>query len=406
MAKSYRDLVAAARRTVTEIGPEEAQRHIDAGATLIDVREPAEHAAGALPGADHIPRGVLESVIPTRHLAADTEIILYCAGGHRSLLAARTLLDMGYRRVVSLAGGVGAWRNAGLPWTGPESGQLSPAQRLRYGRHLSLNEVGEAGQRRLLDSTVLLVGVGGLGSPVALYLAAAGVGRIVIVDDDLVETGNLQRQVLHSSDGVGSAKVESAGDRMQSLNPDVVVDRHRTRITAANISELMDGVDVVVDGSDNFPTRYLINDAALRTRIPVVHGAVLRFEGQVSVFRPYTGPCYRCLHPLPPPPELAPACAEVGVLGVVPGVIGTIQAVEAIKLLLDIGEPLVGRLLTYDAVDQSFMRLEFARNPDCAACGKESAPPPLVDYDWACLPATGDPGIDPDNTSSASPESR
>ncbi len=386
MAKSYHDLVAEARRTVVEIDPGQAQRDIEAGAHMIDVREPAEHAAGAVPGADHIPRGVLESVIPTRHLDADTAIILYCAGGHRSLLAARTLLDMGYRRVVSLAGGAGAWRSAGLPWTSAERDPLSPAQRLRYGRHLSLAEIGEGGQRRLLDASVLLVGVGGLGSPVALYLAAAGVGRIVIVDDDLVEAGNLQRQVLHSSDGIGTAKVESAGDRLQSLNPDVVVERHRARLTAGNIAGLMSGVDVVVDGSDNFPTRYLVNDASLRTRTPVVHGAVLRFEGQVSVFRPYTGPCYRCLHPAAPPPELAPACADVGVLGAVPGVIGTIQAVEAVKLLLDIGDPLIGKLLTYDALDQSFMRLDFARNPNCPACADESAPPPLVDYDWACLP--------------------
>jgi molybdopterin/thiamine biosynthesis adenylyltransferase len=263
---------------------------------------------------------------------------------------------------------------------------LTEGQRGRYSRHLILPEVGEAGQERLLASRVLLVGAGGLGSPVALYLAAAGVGTIVVVDDDRVDASNLQRQVLHTTDRVGDRKTDSARAAILALNPDVRVEAHATRLTSGNVMELMDGVDVVVDGADNFPTRYLVNDASLHARLPVVHGSVLRFEGQASVFTPYDGPCYRCLYPQPPPPELAPNCAEAGVLGVLPGVIGTIQAVEALKLILDVGDSLAGRLLTYDALEQSFLTLQVRRDPDCPACSDESRPPQLVDYDQSCRP--------------------
>jgi molybdopterin/thiamine biosynthesis adenylyltransferase/rhodanese-related sulfurtransferase len=384
--KSYRDVVAAARREVVEITPDEAWRRVESGAVLVDIRETPELVDGVVPGALLVPRGLIESTLPQRIPGPDTELVLFCAGGNRSVLAAKTLTEMGYPRVRSVAGGVTAWRQAGLPWAVPSADgtDLTSVQQERYRRHLSLPEVGAEGQRRLLDSSVLLVGAGGLGSPVALYLAAAGVGRLVVVDDDVVDRGNLQRQVLHTSERVGMPKVDSARLTVGGLNPDVTVDTHRERLAAGNVLDLLKGVDVVVDGADNFPTRYLVNDAALHTRTPVVHGSVLRFEGQVSVFTPYEGPCYRCLYPLPPPPELAPSCADVGVLGVLPGVIGTIQAVETLKLLLRIGDTLAGRLLVYDALDQTFTTLNVARRPTCSACADPENPPTLVDYDWTC----------------------
>jgi molybdopterin/thiamine biosynthesis adenylyltransferase len=292
---------------------------------------------------------------------------------------------MGYRRVASLAGGFDRWKAEGRPWEVPMG--LDAAQRARYSRHLLLPEVGEAGQERLLASKVLVVGAGGLGSPVALYLAAAGVGTLGIVDFDLVDATNLQRQVLHNLDRVGRPKVESAAETIRGLNPDVKVVPHAERLGVDNVLEIMSGYDVVVDGADNFPTRYLMNDASLHLRLPVVHGSIFRFEGQATVFQPYAGPCYRCLFPEPPPPELAPSCAEAGVLGVLPGIIGSIQAVEALKLVLGIGEPLVGRLLTYDSLAQEFHTLRVRRDPACPACADESRVPVLVEYDDACHPA-------------------
>ncbi len=380
--KSYRDMVAEAKSVITEVSPAEAWRRAGSGAVLVDIREPVEHADGTAPGALLIPRGLLESELGRHVDDPETEILLYCAGGSRSALAARSLEAMGYTRVRSVEGGFGDWKTAGLPW-GPPDG-LTEVQRGRYQRHLTLTEVGEEGQQRLLDATVLLVGAGGLGSPAGLYLAAAGVGTIVLVDDDVVDASNLQRQVLHTTDRIGRSKVESAKTAMTALNPDVTVAAHRTRLDAGNILDLMAGVDVVIDGADNFPTRYLVNDASLHARVPVVHGSVFRFDGQVSVFQPYDGPCYRCLYPEPPPPELAPNCAEAGVLGVLPGVVGTLQAVEALKLILGIGDSLAGRLLTYDALDQNFLTLRVAQDPECPACGDENAPPRLIDYDASC----------------------
>jgi molybdopterin/thiamine biosynthesis adenylyltransferase len=291
---------------------------------------------------------------------------------------------MGYQNVANLAGGIVRWKSEGLPIEVDSA--LSEEQRSRYARHLVLPEVGEKGQRRLLESTVLVIGAGGLGSPVALYLAAAGVGNLRIVDFDVVDESNLQRQILHGIDRVGRAKVESARQTIAAINPDVVVDAHRLRLAAANVIGLIEDCDVIVDGADNFPTRYLVNDASLRTRTPVVHGSIFRFDGQVAVFSPYQGPCYRCLFPQPPPPELAPNCAEAGVMGALPGVIGSLQAMETIKLLLGLGEPLIGRLLVYDALDQDFMTVKVNRDPACPACSDESAPPVLVDYDQSCLP--------------------
>jgi sulfur-carrier protein adenylyltransferase/sulfurtransferase len=381
---SYQDVVARARREITERTPVEVEARLATGAVLIDVREPDEFEQGAIEGARPIPRGVLESTIRGQVPDPGREIVLYCAVGARSALAAKALGEMGYTDVASMAGGFERWKAEGRSWRVPVT--LTADQRARYSRHTLLPEVGEEGQARLLDSRVLLIGAGGLGSPAGLYLAAAGVGTLGIVDFDVVDASNLQRQILHSLDRIGRSKVESARETLQALNPDVKIEGYPHRLSAENVLEIMSGYDVVVDGSDNFPTRYLVNDASLHLRVPVVHGAIFRFEGQVSVFRPYAGPCYRCLFPQPPPPELAPSCAEAGVLGVLPGIIGSIEAMEAIKLILAIGEPLVGTLLTYDALTQEFRRLGVRRNPACPACAEEDRPPVIVEYDQACAP--------------------
>jgi len=379
---NYRDVVAAAKRQIKEIEPEHLERRLDQ-VVVLDVREADEFEQGAIPGAVFAPRGVLESSIANHLPAPEREVVLYCEGGARSALAALSLQEMGYTNVWSLEGGFTRWKREGLAWTTPRS--LSSDQRSRYSRHVLLSEVGEEGQARLLDSKVLLIGAGGLGSPAAIYLAAAGVGTLGIVDDDVVDASNLQRQILHNLDRLGQAKVESARETLTALNPDVKVETHNLRLSADNVLDIVGRYDVVVDGGDNFPTRYLVNDASLHLRTPVVHGSIFRFEGQVSVFHPYEGPCYRCQFPEPPPPELAPSCAEAGVLGVLPGIIGSIQAVEAIKLILGIGESLVGRLLTYDALAQEFVDLRLKRNVDCPACGDEDMPPRLVDYDVSCV---------------------
>lgn len=382
MTRSYRDVVAAAKRQIREMEPDDLEQRLGE-IIVLDVREPDEFEQGAIPGAILAPRGLLESSVSNHLTSADQEVVLYCAGGARSALAAKTLEDMGYGNVWSLEGGFTRWKRDGLPWRAPES--LTSDQRGRYSRHILLPEVGEEGQTQLLDAKVMIIGAGGLGSPAAMYLAAAGVGKIGILDFDVVDVSNLQRQIIHNLDRLGRPKVESARETLTGLNPDVKVEPHDVRLAADNVLELLSGYDVIVDGGDNFPTRYLVNDASLHLRTPVVHGSIFRFEGQVSVFDPYQGPCYRCQYPEPPPPELAPSCAEAGVLGVLPGIIGSIQAVEAIKLILGIGEPLVGRLLTYDALTQEFMDLRIRRNLHCPACGDESMPPRLVDYDAACV---------------------
>ena len=381
MTKSYRDLVDAAKRQIREIDPEELDRRRLA-LTVLDIREADEYEQGAIPDAVFVPRGNLESAISVHVPDADREVVLYCAGGARSALAAKTLQEMGYSNVWSLEGGFDRWKTEGYAWETPDA--LSNDQRSRYSRHILLPEIREEGQAKLLDSKVILIGAGGLGSPAAIYLAAAGVGTIGIVDDDVVDASNLQRQILHNMDRLGQSKVESARETLTALNPDVKIEPHDVRLSAGNVLDVLDGYDVIVDGGDNFPTRYLVNDASLHLRTPVVHGSIFRFDGQVSLFDPYSGPCYRCQYPEPPPPELAPSCAEAGVLGVLPGIIGSIQAVETIKLLLGIGDSLVGRLLTYDALGQEFMDLTIRRNPDCPACADESMPPRIVEYDATC----------------------
>ncbi|MBN2114816.1 MAG: molybdopterin-synthase adenylyltransferase MoeB [Acidimicrobiia bacterium] len=375
-----------------EVTPRELADRPLGSVSIIDMRFAAERAQGVLPGCRWVAPESLEATLKEEIPDPDAEIVLYCSAGIRSLAAARSLRARGYRRVASLAGGLDRWKAEGRKWEVPVGGPVDAsvdgglARQGRYARHLLLPEVGAAGQERLLASKVLLVGAGGLGSPVALYLAAAGVGTLGIVDPDVVEESNLQRQVIHDGEHLGRLKVDSAAEAIGRLNPGVTVVPHPVRFAAGNALDLMAGYDVVVDGADNFPTRYLMNDAALHLRVPVVHGAVFRFEGQATVLQPYRGPCYRCLFPEPPPPEVTPSCAEAGVLGVLPGIIGSIQAAEALKLLLGIGVPLVGRLLTYDALAQEFFTLQVRRDPACPACADESRVPALVDYDDACRP--------------------
>jgi len=376
--KTKTDLLKDARSQVPELTAVELSK-LPQKPVLIDVREKDETDAGILPGARMVPRGFLELRIEEAVPDHGADVVLYCAGGTRSLLAARSLREMGYSRVRSLAGGFGAWKAAGLPVDVPV--RLTDAQRSRYSRHLLIPEVGEAGQAKLLKAKVLLIGAGGLGSPAALYLSAAGVGRLGIVDDDVVDESNLQRQILHSTDRVGMAKTESAKKTIKNLNPDVVVDEHRLRLNRDNAMELFARYDIVLDGSDNFGTRYLVNDTCVLLSKPNVHGSIFRFDGQATTFIPGNGnPCYRCLFPEPPPPELAPSCQEAGVLGVLPGIIGMIQAVETVKIILGAGEPLVGRLLLYDALEQRFREVKYARDPACPACGDHPMKELLSEY--------------------------
>jgi sulfur-carrier protein adenylyltransferase/sulfurtransferase len=381
---SFRELLSQTKSKIREVDPEAAAALVDSGSLVLDVREPDEYEQGALPNALHIPRGQLETNIEGRVADHDTPIVAYCAGGTRSAFAAKTLQDLGYSDVVSVIGGFNRWKDEGRPWTTPAA--LTPDQRNRYQRHLLLSEVSEKGQLKLLDSKVLLLGAGGLGSPAALYLAAAGVGTIGIIDMDVVDASNLQRQVLHNMDRIGDRKVDSAKKTLTAMNPDVNVVTYDVRLGADNILDIIDGYDVIVDGTDNFPTRYLVNDASLVKRIPVVHGSIFRFEGQATVFAPYVGPCYRCMIPEPPPAELAPSCSEAGVLGVLPGIIGSIQAMEAIKLLLGLGEPLIGRLLAYDAMEESFRTFKVHRDPACPACGENAGEIVIAEYDELCMP--------------------
>lgn len=382
MAQSYQDLLAAAREHVPELQVSDLAERLASGDAplVIDIREQAEWDEGHIPGALHVPRSFLESRI-AGVAAQDREIVLACASGQRSLLGAVTLQLMGYERVLNLAGGFQRWKQAGHHYDVPQT--LSPAQRSRYSRHLLIPEVGEEGQLTLLNSRVLMIGAGALGSPAAYYLAAAGVGTIGIVDDDVVDMSNLQRQIIHTTERVGMNKGESAKIAIEALNPEVRVNVHPVRINRDNVLDLMGQYDIVLDGTDNFPTRYLLNDAALMTRTPLMHASILRFEGHASVFLPYEGPCYRCLFPEPPPPELAPSCGEAGVLGVLPGLMGNIQATEAIKVLLGAGETLSGRLLIYDALQMTFDELKIRRDPHCPACG-EHAHLEFRDYDAWC----------------------
>ena len=380
---SPRDLLNAAKAEIVEIDPHEVAARLD-HYTLLDVREPDEYEQGAVPGAVHIARGNLEFSVEGRLTDKNAPIAVYCAGGVRSAFATKTLKDLGYTDVVSVIGGFNKWKDEGLVWATPQT--MTAQQRIQYHRHLLLPEVGEKGQLKLLGAKVLLLGAGGLGSPAALYLAAAGVGTLGIIDMDVVDTSNLQRQILHNLERVGMRKVDSARKTLEGMNPDIKVNTYDTRLGADNILDIIDGYDVIVDGTDNFPTRYLVNDAALLKKIPVVHGSIFRFEGQVTVFNPYVGPCYRCMIPEPPPAELAPSCAEAGVLGVLPGIVGSIQAIETIKLILELGDPLVGRLLTYDALDQSFRTFKVRRDPECPACGEHAGPIIIAEYDDLCMP--------------------
>ncbi len=378
-----RELLNQVRSAIRETEPEVVEQQLGT-VILLDVREPDEYDQGAIPGALHLPRGHLEFQVEGKLPDKSAPVVVYCAGGARSAFAAKTLGDLGYSDVVSLVGGFNRWKDDGRVWETPQT--LGPDQRNRYQRHLLLPEVGETGQLKLLASKVLLLGAGGLGSPAALYLAAAGVGTLGIIDMDVVDASNLQRQILHNLDRIGDRKVDSAKKTLTAMNPDIDVVTYDTRLGADNILDIIDGYDLIVDGTDNFPTRYLVNDAALLKRIPVVHGSIFRFEGQITVFAPYEGPCYRCFVPEPPPPELAPSCSEAGVLGVLPGIIGSIQAVEAIKILLGLGDPLVGRLLAYDALEESFRTFKMRRDPACPACGEDAPPIVIAEYDNLCMP--------------------
>ncbi len=360
---TFRELLTATKREIAEVDTAGAAAMIENGSPVVlDVREPDEYEQGALDGAIHIPRGHLEAQIENRIPDHDVEIVVYCAGGVRSAFAAKTLAELGYTGAVSMDGGFGRWKDEGRPWSTPAS--LGAEQRNRYQRHLLLPEVGEAGQLKLLDAKVLMLGAGGLGSPAALYLAAAGVGTLGIIDMDVVDESNLQRQILHNADRVGDRKVDSAKKTLTALNPDVNVVTYDTRLGADNVADILSGWHVVVDGADNFPSRYLLNDASVKLGIPVVHGSIFRFEGQVTVFDPRNGPTYRDYLPVPPPAELAPSCAEAGVLGVLPGIVGSIQALETIKLILGIGDSLAGRIIAFDSLEMSFR--EFRLRPDPA----------------------------------------
>src|SRR5579875_1563188 len=382
---NFRDLLRDTKSRIREVDTAgAAEQVVRPGTIVLDVREPDEYEQGALPGAIHIPRGHLESQVEGKIANHEAPIVVYCAGGTRSAFAAETLGQLGYADVVSMAGGFNKWKDEGRDWKAPAS--LTPDQRNRYQRHLLLPEVDVAGRQKLLGSRVLLLGAGGLGSPAALYLAAAGVGTIGIIDMDVVDASNLQRQILHNMDRVGERKVDSAKKTLTAMNPDVNVVTYDTRLGADNVLDIISGYDVIVDGTDNFPTRYLVNDASLVARIPVVHGSIFRFEGQVTVFDPYNGPCYRCMIPEPPPAELAPSCAEAGVLGVLPGIVGTIQAIETLKLLLGLGEPLIGRLLAYDALEESFRTFKVRRDPECPACGEHAGEIVIAEYDDLCMP--------------------
>ena len=393
MPITYTDLIANIRKETKEVSLEELKRRLDASEpyTLLDVREKEEFRAGYIPGAVSIPRGFLEIQVEGRLHDKNAKIVAYCAGGTRSALAAKTLAELGYTNVETANPGFVRWKDLGYPIDTPA--QLSDAQRDRYSRHLLLPEVGEAGQAKLLKAKVLLIGAGGLGAPSSLYLAAAGIGTLGLVDADTVDASNLQRQVIHATSRLGMSKVDSAEQVIKDLNPDVKVVGYKERVDSSNVERIFKDWDVIVDGTDNFPTRYLVNDASVFLGKPVVHGSIFRFDGQLTTFVPpraakklglEPGPCYRCLYPEPPPPHLAPSCQEAGVLGILPGVIGVLQATEAVKLVLGIGEPLIGRLLTYDSLKMKFRELKLRRNPECQVCGPKPSITSYIDYEGFC----------------------
>jgi sulfur-carrier protein adenylyltransferase/sulfurtransferase len=383
MSPSGAELIRQIKQQVEEVDPAQVSEHLGNGITLIDVRDSEEWDRGHIPGAVHVPRGYLESRIEGAVSDRGQRVVLYCATGQRSALAAHTLRELlGYQNVASMTGGITLWKDRGYKVELPKV--LTREQKERYGRHLLLPELGAEGQARLLDAKVLLLGAGGLGSPTALYLAAAGVGTLGIVDDDDVDLSNLQRQVIHTTRGVGTPKVDSAEAAINALNPDVEVVKYPVRLDASNIMEIIQGYDVIVDGVDNFPTRYLLNDATVRLGIPVVSASILGFDGQLSVFAPHDGPCYRCLYPVPPPAELAPSCGANGVLGVLPGTMGLLQATEVVKLVAGIGEPLIGRLLLYEALSATFTELKVRRDPQCPICSRD--PEEITDDEMGVFP--------------------
>jgi len=377
------DYIRQVKQQIDEIDPSEVHGLLGDSVAIVDVRETEEWDQGHVPGAKHVPRGYLESRIEGAVPDRDARIVLYCASGNRSALAAKTLRDeLGYARVESMTGGITLWKDRGYEVEVPR--RFTAEQRERYSRHFLLPEIGVEGQQKLLDAKVLLLGAGGLGSPTALYLAAAGVGTLGIVDNDVVDLSNLQRQVIHTTDRIGVPKVDSAEESMKAINPDVNVVKYAERLDASNVMRIIEGYDVIVDGLDNFPTRYLLNDASVRLQIPVVSASILGFDGQLSVFKPYDGPCYRCLYPVPPPAELAPSCGANGVLGVLPGTMGLLQATEVVKLIVGAGEPLVGRLLLYEALSATFTELKVRRDPECPVCSRE--PEDISDEEMGVFP--------------------
>ena len=385
MAKSFQDIMAEARKEIPEVTAQQVNellKNNGKSPVVLDVRESDEWRQGHLEGALPLPRGFLEIKVESAVPDKNSPIIAYCAGGVRSLLAAKAMKEMGYQNVSSMAGGYAAWKNGGFKWV--QDFQYTPEQLIRYSRHFLLPEVGEDGQAKLLQAKVLMVGAGGLGSPSAYYLAAAGVGTLGIIDNDVVDISNLQRQILHANDRVGMAKVESAKKTLEGLNPDVKVIAYQAKLTSENIMEIIKDYDLVVDGCDNFPTRYLVNDACVLTGKPNVHGSIFQFEGQATVFYPGKGPCYRCLYPEPPPAEMAPSCAEAGVLGVLPGLIGVIEALEAVKLILGKGDSLVGRLLHFNTLTMEINTLKLRRDPNCPMCGDNPTIHELIDYEEFC----------------------
>jgi adenylyltransferase/sulfurtransferase len=384
MSKTFKEIMEEARKEIKEISPSEVNdlRERDGRHIILDVREREEYREGHLEGAVSLPRGFLEIKVESTITDKSAPIIAYCAGGVRSLLAAKAMKDMGYQNVISMSGGYSGWKTAGYKWV--QDRQFTQEQTTRYSRHFLLPEVGEEGQAKLLDAKVLLVGAGGLGSPAAYYLGAAGVGTLGIVDNDVVDLSNLQRQILHTNDRIGKPKAESAKQTIQALNPDVRVIPYQEKLTSQNIMEIIKDYDVIVDGCDNFPTRYLVNDACYIAKKPNVHGSIFQFEGQATVFYPDKGPCYRCLYPEPPPAEMAPSCQEAGVLGVLPGLIGVIQALETIKLIIGKGDPLVGRLLCFNTLGMEITNLKLKADPACPLCGEKPTLHNLIDYEEFC----------------------
>ena len=383
MSRSSADLLRQVKSEIDEVDPAEVHELLEEGVTIVDVRETEELASGKLPGAKHVARSYLETRIEGIQPDRSAHIILYCASGNRSAYGARTLVqDLGYEHVQSMTGGIALWKDRGYEVEVPRT--LTTEQRDRYSRHLLIPEIGAEGQQKLLDARVLLLGAGGLGSPTALYLAAAGVGTLGIVDDDEVDLSNLQRQVIHDTSRIGVPKVDSAEESIRALNPDVQVVKYPVRLNAETSMESIQGWDVIVDGVDNFPTRYLLNDATVRLRIPVVSASILGFDGQLSVFKPYDGPCYRCLFREPPPAELAPSCGANGVLGVLPGTMGLLQATEVVKLILSIGDPAIGRLLLYDALAATLNEVRVHRDPECPICSRP--PDEISDEEMGVFP--------------------